>query len=92
MNTGQITFDAIASIVRRVKQTVESKNDQHGRNALLTSYIEYCCTLIGGDEIPYNSEYRIFQLIINEKCTYCFAAGCTLINMEWRPRINYLLH
>jgi len=56
VNTGQITFDAIASIVRRVKHTVETKNDQHGRNALLTCYIEYCCTLIGRDEIPYGGE------------------------------------
>ena len=45
VNIGQASFEAIAQVVKRVGLIVETKNDMHGRNGLLTSYIEYSCTL-----------------------------------------------
>ena len=44
-NVGQSCFDAMALIVKRVQGIVDYKNDQHSRNFLLTSYIQYHCTL-----------------------------------------------
>ncbi|XP_070194616.1 dedicator of cytokinesis protein 7-like isoform X3 [Littorina saxatilis] len=45
VNVGQATFEALAQIVRRVHELLEDKNDHNGRNSVLASYIEYCCTL-----------------------------------------------
>ena len=45
VNIGQASFEAIAQIVRKVEGIVVHKNDRHGRNALLTTYIQYTCTL-----------------------------------------------
>ena len=45
MNTGQPAFDAMAQIVHRVQDMLEDKNDSNGRNAVLATYIQYCCTL-----------------------------------------------
>ncbi|KAI0241313.1 Dedicator of cytokinesis protein 7 [Lamellibrachia satsuma] len=45
VNIGQASFEAIAQIVRRAQGIVIHKNDRHGRNCLLTTYIQYTCTL-----------------------------------------------
>ena len=45
VNVGQATFEALAQIVRRVHELLEDKNDHNGRNSVLASYIQYCCTL-----------------------------------------------
>ena len=45
VNIGQSSFEAIAQIVRKVQGIVTHKNDRHGRNSLLTTYIQYTCTL-----------------------------------------------
>ena len=52
VNIGQTTFEAVAQIVRRVSSLVDEQNDQHNRNELLTSYIEYQCTLPHPDPGP----------------------------------------
>ena len=52
VNIGQTTFEAIAQIVRRVSSLVDEQNDQHGRNELLTTYIEYLVTLPHPDPGP----------------------------------------
>ncbi len=59
VNTGQTTFEAIAQIVKRVKQTVEHKNDQHGRNSLLSSYIEFSCSLPHSEEAHHCELLRV---------------------------------
>lgn len=38
-------FEAVAGIVKRVQAIVDIASDRHGRNSLLTSYIQYTCTL-----------------------------------------------
>ena len=45
VNVGQATFEALAQIVRRVHGLLEDKNDHNGRNSVLASYIQYCCTM-----------------------------------------------
>ena len=45
VNIGQSSFEAIAQIVRKVQGIETHKNDRHGRNSLLTTYIQYTCTL-----------------------------------------------
>lgn len=45
VNVGQATFEALAQIVRRVHELLEDKNDHNGRNSVLSSYIQYCCTM-----------------------------------------------
>ncbi|KAL3867584.1 hypothetical protein ACJMK2_040468 [Sinanodonta woodiana] len=44
-NIGQPAFEAMASIVQKVQEMLEEKNDNNGRNALLSAYIHYTCTL-----------------------------------------------
>lgn len=41
INIGPSSFEALAQVVKRVTQLVAAKNDQHGRNGLLTTYIKY---------------------------------------------------
>ena len=45
VNIGQSSFEAVAQIVRKVQGIETHKNDRHGRNSLLTTYIQYTCTL-----------------------------------------------
>ena len=45
VNIGQTSFEAMAQIVRMITSELEERNDQHGRNSLLTAYIQYQCTL-----------------------------------------------
>ncbi len=59
VNIGQTTFEAIAQIVKRVSALVEEGNDQHGRNELLTSYIQYQSTLPHPDPGPLCESLRI---------------------------------
>lgn len=40
---GQTVFEVVASVVRRVMDVVGEQNDRHGRNAILTAYIDYLC-------------------------------------------------
>ncbi|XP_037071208.1 dedicator of cytokinesis protein 7-like [Pollicipes pollicipes] len=52
INTGQPCFQAIGQLVQRVSDLLESRNDQHGRNALLMTYVRYQCTLPQGAAEP----------------------------------------
>ncbi len=52
MNVGQTSFEAIAQVVKRVCSLVEEQNDQHSRNNLLSTYIQYTCTLPHPDPGP----------------------------------------
>ncbi|XP_076063961.1 dedicator of cytokinesis isoform X2 [Oratosquilla oratoria] len=45
VNIAQTCFETIASLVGRVSALLEDKNDQHGRNATLLSYVAYQVTL-----------------------------------------------
>ncbi len=52
VNVGQTSFEAIAQVVKRVCSLVEEQNDQHSRNNLLSTYIQYTCTLPHPDPGP----------------------------------------
>ncbi|ELU18915.1 hypothetical protein CAPTEDRAFT_161690 [Capitella teleta] len=52
LNMGQSCFEAIMQIVRRLQNIMDMKCDQHGRNASLTSYIQYACTLPHPEPAP----------------------------------------
>ncbi|XP_041134364.1 dedicator of cytokinesis protein 7 isoform X3 [Polyodon spathula] len=41
VNLGQAAFEVMASVVNRLHKYVDSSQDQHGRNSLLSSYIYY---------------------------------------------------
>uniref|UniRef100_A0A4W3IFN6 Dedicator of cytokinesis 7 n=1 Tax=Callorhinchus milii TaxID=7868 RepID=A0A4W3IFN6_CALMI len=41
VNLGQVSFEAMTSIVNRLHRNLEGSQDQHGRNSLLASYIYY---------------------------------------------------
>ncbi|CAH1775987.1 unnamed protein product, partial [Owenia fusiformis] len=45
VNIGQGTFECLAEIVRRLDQLLPEQSDHNGRNSLLTTYIQYQCTL-----------------------------------------------
>lgn len=45
VNVGQTCFESISVIVKRLHGLLEDRNDQHGRNMVLASYIHYNCTL-----------------------------------------------
>ncbi|XP_069088632.1 dedicator of cytokinesis protein 7 isoform X2 [Pleurodeles waltl] len=49
VNLGQASFEAMASIVNRLHKNLESNQDQHGRNTLLSSYIYYVFRLPNTD-------------------------------------------
>ncbi|XP_064626372.1 dedicator of cytokinesis protein 7-like isoform X5 [Lineus longissimus] len=49
LNVAQTCFESIAQIVRRITNLLDEKNDQHGRNSLLTTYIHYSCALPSPD-------------------------------------------
>jgi len=44
-NIGQVSFEAVAQIVKRVQNILDLKSDRHGHKCLLMTYIEYSCTL-----------------------------------------------
>uniref|UniRef100_A0A6B0VH54 Putative ph domain-containing protein n=1 Tax=Ixodes ricinus TaxID=34613 RepID=A0A6B0VH54_IXORI len=44
-NLGQAAFHALAAVADTVAKLLEDQNDQHGRNALLATYVQYQCTL-----------------------------------------------
>jgi len=44
-NIGQVSFEAVAQIVKRLQNILDLKSDRHGHKCLLTTYIEYSCTL-----------------------------------------------
>ncbi|KAL6458124.1 hypothetical protein MHYP_G00333540 [Metynnis hypsauchen] len=41
VNLGQVSFEAMASIVNRLHKYLDTSQDMHGRNSLLSSYIHY---------------------------------------------------
>ncbi|XP_046704166.1 dedicator of cytokinesis protein 7 isoform X20 [Silurus meridionalis] len=41
VNLGQVSFEAMASIVNRLHKYLDTSQDMHGRNSLLSSYIYY---------------------------------------------------
>ncbi|XP_028857797.1 dedicator of cytokinesis protein 7 isoform X17 [Denticeps clupeoides] len=41
VNLGQASFEVMASVVNRLHKYLDSSQDQHGRNSLLSSYIHY---------------------------------------------------
>ncbi|XP_039591195.1 dedicator of cytokinesis protein 7 isoform X9 [Polypterus senegalus] len=49
VNLGQASFEVIASIVNRLHKYLDSSQDQHGRNSLLSSYIYYVFRLPNTD-------------------------------------------
>ncbi|XP_022240544.1 dedicator of cytokinesis protein 7-like isoform X2 [Limulus polyphemus] len=59
MNIGQTAFESIANIVKSLVDLLESQNDQHGRNNLLTTYIHYQCTLPHLDMYPMSGHVTI---------------------------------
>ncbi|XP_075527914.1 dedicator of cytokinesis isoform X1 [Dermacentor variabilis] len=44
-NLGQAAFQALAAVADSVVKLLDDRNDIHGRNALLATYIQYQCTL-----------------------------------------------
>ncbi|KAL3252390.1 hypothetical protein MRX96_017703 [Rhipicephalus microplus] len=44
-NLGQAAFHALAAVADSVVKLLDDRNDIHGRNALLATYIQYQCTL-----------------------------------------------
>ncbi|XP_051788651.1 dedicator of cytokinesis protein 7 isoform X10 [Erpetoichthys calabaricus] len=49
VNLGQASFEVIASIVNRLHKYLDSSQDQHGRNSMLSSYIYYVFRLPNTD-------------------------------------------
>ena len=58
-------------VARRVTQLVEDKNDQHGRNALLTAYIQYSATLPHPDTSTPCSKYFATVLQALDSVKHC---------------------
>ncbi|KAF4523421.1 hypothetical protein B566_EDAN007893 [Ephemera danica] len=46
LNLGQSAFEALGTLVKNVTALQEGHKDQHGRHSLLTTYINYQCTLL----------------------------------------------
>lgn len=49
MNLGQASFEVMASIVNRLHKYLDTSQDMHGRNGLLSSYIHYVFRLPSTD-------------------------------------------
>ncbi|XP_062854096.1 dedicator of cytokinesis protein 7 isoform X10 [Trichomycterus rosablanca] len=41
VNLGQVSFEAMASVVNRLHKYLDTSQDMHGRNSLLSSYVHY---------------------------------------------------
>jgi hypothetical protein len=41
LNVGQAAFSAMADVVQAVSRHLSHRNDLHGRNSLLSTYIQY---------------------------------------------------
>ncbi|XP_071517868.1 dedicator of cytokinesis protein 7 isoform X2 [Panulirus ornatus] len=52
VNIAQTCFETIGTLVGRVSALLEDKNDQHGRNSTLLSYVAYQSTLPHPDDGP----------------------------------------
>ncbi|KAK8745846.1 hypothetical protein OTU49_000046 [Cherax quadricarinatus] len=52
VNIAQACFETIGTLVGRVSALLEEKNDQHGRNSTLLSYVAYQATLPHPDDGP----------------------------------------
>ncbi|KAK3891189.1 hypothetical protein Pcinc_004905 [Petrolisthes cinctipes] len=52
VNIAQACFHTLAALVGRVSALLEDKNDQHGRNSTLLSYVAYQSTLPHPDDCP----------------------------------------
>ena len=47
---GQVSFETIAQIVDRIHSLLDNAADTHGRNSLLSSYIQYVFRTPDGDD------------------------------------------
>ncbi|GAB6031639.1 hypothetical protein CHUAL_009399 [Chamberlinius hualienensis] len=45
LNVGQTCFEAMALLVKKLSDLLDHNNDQHGRNGLLATYVQFQCTL-----------------------------------------------
>ena len=54
---GQMSFETIAHIVARIHTLLDNAQDTHGRNALLSSYIQFVFMTPDGDDDSSSSEY-----------------------------------
>lgn len=49
VNLGQASFEVMASVVNRLHKCLDTSQDMHGRNSLLSSYIHYVFRLPSTD-------------------------------------------
>lgn len=60
VNLGRTAFEAMALLVNQIHKNLEGNQDQHGRNNLLASYIQYCFRLPTAEPaVPPTGESRV---------------------------------
>lgn len=75
MNLGQASFEVMATIANRLYKYLDTSQDMHGRNGLLSSYIHYVFRLPSTD--PNSHSPGIFLIILN--CTLFFFFTLSLL-------------
>lgn len=73
VNLGQASFEVMASVVNRLHKYLDTSQDMHGRNSLLSSYIHYIFRLPSTD--PNSPSPGMIQLLLNSSslfsCSFC---------------------
>lgn len=74
VNLGQASFEVMASIANRLHKYLDTNQDMHGRNGLLSSYIHYVFRLPSNDPNSPSPGILLFIQIITSHFLYsvCF--------------------
>lgn len=94
VNLGQASFEVMATIANRLYKYLDTSQDMHGRNGLLSSYIHYVFRLPSTD--PNSHSPGIFLIILNCALfclhsfpTFLFFYFCIILAcLHWMSIIN----
>lgn len=84
VNLGQASFEVMATIANRLYKYLDTSQDMHGRNGLLSSYIHYVFRLPSTD--PKSHSPGIFLIILN--CALFFFSSL-FPNFSVFPLLHY---
>lgn len=74
VNLGQASFEVMASIVNRLHKYLDTSQDMHGRNGLLSSYIHYVFRLPSADpNSPSPGIFKTFSCLTFSLFYVCFS-------------------
>lgn len=86
VNLGQASFEVMATIANRLYKYLDTSQDMHGRNGLLSSYIHYVFRLPSTD--PNSHSPGIFLIILNCALFFFTLSPLLLLHYSCLPPLN----